>query len=452
MLITRDSIAPNEVENLIIQNTNTQNQNQAYIIKYDSNNLVSSVTPICYNANTTNRSGDECFTVAYWQCNYPGHTTDGICTHGNWVGVSVCIDGQGGGGGSSGSGNHGAGGGAGYGGGGAGYNGSIITAPVAPDYTSISLTTTLSLTQAQQDWLNMGSQSIIRKELQIYLFNNLVDNPNGTNNAIAFANWAVTYLMANPSVAWSIFSPHFNNLDTYDYLNSYNFSSQSTTFVNQVISEIINTPINLLDSNVTLINGNLSNQITDMTAYLKCFDSTQPAIFTIYVDQPTANSNTPWSGNPISPNVGHTFISIKQGTIRRVLGFYPSSSVDLNAPAVTGICENNSAHEFDVSLSLNISASQLNSLISYIKIKSSSIYNLNTFNCTDFGMGAMSLAGIAIPSAYGTWGAPGVGSGAGDNPGQLGQNIRNMSVSSSIVKTTSTGNAQSSWCLSPFGR
>ena len=195
--------------NLIIQNTNTQNQNQAYIIKYDSNNLVSSVTPICYNANTTNRSGDECFTVAYWQCNYPGHTTDGICTHGNWVGVSVCIDGQGGGGGSSGSGNHGAGGGAGYGGGGAGYNGSIITAPVAPDYTSISLTTTLSLTQAQQDWLNMGSQSIIRKELQIYLFNNLVDNPNGTNNAIAFANWAVTYLMANPSVTMQQFQKWF---------------------------------------------------------------------------------------------------------------------------------------------------------------------------------------------------------------------------------------------------
>jgi hypothetical protein len=220
-------------------------------------------------------------------------------------------------------------------------------------------------------------------------------------------------------------------------------------FVNRVLDEIKNAPVNPITSNITIIDGNLTNQISDITNYLKCFDSTQPAVFTLYVDQPTANSNTPWSGNPLNPDVGHTFFSIKQGTIRRVLGFYPSASVNLGNPATIGVCKNDSAHEFDTSLSLNINASQLNNILNYIKLKASTTYNLNAFNCTDFGMRAISLAGMTIPSAYGTWGAPGVGSGAGDNPGQLGQNIRNIPVSSSVVKTTSTGNAQSNMGTCP---
>lgn len=220
-------------------------------------------------------------------------------------------------------------------------------------------------------------------------------------------------------------------------------------FVKQVINEIMNTPVNPIAPNITLVGGDLTNKISDITDYLKCFDSTQPAVFTLYVDQPTANSNAPWSGNPVNPNVGHTFVSIKQGTVRRVLGFYPSTSVNLDNPATTGICKNDSAEEFDVSLSLNVNISQLNNILNYIKFKASTTYNLNTFNCTDFGMSVMSLAGITIPSAYGTWGATGIGSGAGDNPGQLGQNIRNMPVSSGVVKTTSSGNAQSNMGTCP---
>lgn len=228
-----------------------------------------------------------------------------------------------------------------------------------------------------------------------------------------------------------------------------NITLEDFEFANQLVSDYMNNIINPIASNIPLINISLANQITDIIDYLKCFDPTQPAVFTLYVDQPTANSNTPWSGNPLSPDVGHTFISIKQGTIRRVLGFYPSSSVDLNNPSVTGVCENNSNHTFDVSLSLNITTTQLKNILSYIKFKSASTYNLNTANCTDFGMGAIKLAGIDIPSAYGTWGAPGVGSGAGDNPGQLGQNIRNMPVANNVVKTTSTGNAQSNMGTCP---
>jgi hypothetical protein len=215
-------------------------------------------------------------------------------------------------------------------------------------------------------------------------------------------------------------------------------------YVSQIISQMVSTPNSPLANNVTLVRPPTTvSEITDINDYLKCFDKTQPASFTLYVDQPTANSNTPWSGNPLSPDVGHTFISIKQGGTRRLIGFYPGVEVDLSAPATAGVFHDNSAHEYDVSISLVINPLQLNNLLSFIKTKSTATYNLNSYNCTDFGMGAAALAGLSLPSAYGTWGAPGVGTGAGDNPGQLGQNIRALPTPTGAVKSTSSGTALS---------
>lgn len=207
--------------------------------------------------------------------------------------------------------------------------------------------------------------------------------------------------------------------DILNYVSENGFSEESTQFALSVLSEICSSNNPNLPSNVQFFLGNVLNNINNINDYLKCFDLTQPASFTIWVDQPTANSNTAWSGNPLSqegPNVGHTFISIKQGNIRRVLGFYPSTPVDLENPASPGVLQNNSAHEFDVSLSVVISPTKLSSVINYIKTKSDSIYNLNSYNCTDFGMGLANLAGISLASAYGTWSMVGIGSGGGDNP------------------------------------
>jgi hypothetical protein len=240
------------------------------------------------------------------------------------------------------------------------------------------------------------------------------------------------------------FSININNTEVIDYLISDAFSLESQDFANHVINEIANTPNNPLPSNVIIIRPNQTNEIKNINDYLKCFDPSQPAVLTMYVDQPTANSNSAWSGNPLSqegPNVGHTFISIKQGNYRRLLGFYPKIAVNLDNPANPGVLQNNSIHEFDVSISLPINASGLSNLINYIKTKSTAIYNLNTYNCTDFGMGAAAAAGLSLPSAYGTWGFTGIGSGAGDNPGQLGQNIRNYPIKPNMVITTTTGTA-----------
>ncbi len=58
-------------------------------------------------------------------------------------------------------------------------------------------------------------------------------------------------------------------------------------------------------------------------------------------------------------------------------------------------------------------------------------------------MGASAAAGLPLPSAYGTWGMTGIGYGSGDNPGQLGQNVRHYSIKPGMVITTTTGTAPS---------
>ncbi len=234
----------------------------------------------------------------------------------------------------------------------------------------------------------------------------------------------------------------FNEIIEYQIQN--NWSDDSRNFAYSVINEIISTPTNSLPSNVEIFRPNPANEIKDIKDYLKCFDMSQPAVFTLYVDQPAPNSNA----SHVGTDVGHTFISIRQGGIRRVLGFNVTESL---YPPITKSCPgsftNDSGHQFDVSISLNINSTQLTNLINYTLANSTATYNLDTFNCTDFGMNAIKLTGITLPTAYGTYQTDVSGIvvqvGAGDNPGQLGQNIRNLPESPGVVKTTSTGSAAS---------
>ena len=177
--------------------------------------------------------------------------------------------------------------------------------------------------------------------------------------------------------------------------------------------------------------------IPDITEYLKCFDLTKNATVTLYVDQPKANESDTWSGFPTDPNVGHTFISITQGGITRVMGLYPDTSVNpfSSNPSTNGQLVDNAGHDFDVSASVNISSSQLTNLYNGI-LSSHASYNLNTFNCTDFGIKMGNLLSMGIPDTNGTW--PG---GGGSNPGNLGQDIRNMSLKNGVTRNSTGGKA-----------
>ncbi|HFK5537272.1 TPA: hypothetical protein ACGZ96_002418 [Elizabethkingia anophelis] len=178
-------------------------------------------------------------------------------------------------------------------------------------------------------------------------------------------------------------------------------------------------------------------KITNIKDYLKCLNLSQGATVTLYVAQPTPNTTDTWSGSVTDPNVGHTFISITQGGTTRFMGFYPSQGISpfSSPPAAKGVLINDQGHSFNVSITSNINSTQLSNLVGYINSVSTATYNLNTFNCTNFGIDAAAKVGISLPKTSGSW--PG---GGGSNPGNLGQDLRNLN-NSSVQKNTSGGNA-----------
>lgn len=180
-----------------------------------------------------------------------------------------------------------------------------------------------------------------------------------------------------------------------------------------------------------------SNKISNINDYLKCFNLAQSAELIIYVDQPTANNSASWSGTFTDPYVGHTFVAIQQGGIRKVFGYYPSTNVSLTYPNDPKAFGNDQGHTFDVSLSIPINPDQLLNVIGYAN-NAPSTYNLNTYNCTDFAIAIGNLVGLGLPDSYGTW--PG---GGGSNPGQLGQEIRNMTLPTNSSRQTTGANAAS---------
>ncbi len=195
----------------------------------------------------------------------------------------------------------------------------------------------------------------------------------------------------------------------------------------------------------TVLFQNVSDpEITDIDDYLKCFDLTSGATITIYVDQPVANSSDTWvDADPsilsIDPDVGHTYISITQNGVTRTLGYYPTPNT-IN-PAIgnnssNSVIRNNEGHSYDVSISTNVSSSQLSNIIDGVS-NYNSTYHLNTNNCTDFGITIGNMAGLGLPDTYGSWPF-----GGGSNPGNLGQDIRGMNSVNGSTISTSSGNTQ----------
>ena len=171
--------------------------------------------------------------------------------------------------------------------------------------------------------------------------------------------------------------------------------------------------------------------IEDMQKFLKCFNSTQSAKLTIYVDQPIANQNDSWtSGNG---KAGHAFISITQGSLTRSWGLYPAGQANpfnTNDPHVFG---NNSQDEFDVSISKTINSTSLRNILDNARNYNRN-YDLNSNNCTDYVISVGNLAGINLPDPQSTW--PG---GSGSNPGAFGQALRIMPLTNGMTRNTVTG-------------
>lgn len=189
------------------------------------------------------------------------------------------------------------------------------------------------------------------------------------------------------------------------------------------------------EKDVVVIGPDPEKVIDKINEYLKCFDLSKSAEVIIYVDQPLSNNSKAWSGT----DVGHTFIAIQQGLTRRVFGYWPATSI-YPAPGYSTdnmVFGNDENHHFDVSLSTSVDANKLFSIIAYAS-NAPKVYDLDNYNCTDFAIEVGKIAGLPLSDSYGSW--PG---GAGSNPGQLGQDIRNMTLPANSQRQTTEANAAS---------
>ncbi|RBW59158.1 hypothetical protein DS884_05255 [Tenacibaculum sp. E3R01] len=177
------------------------------------------------------------------------------------------------------------------------------------------------------------------------------------------------------------------------------------------------------------------SSIEDIEEYLKCFNKTKSAKLTIYVNQPIANNGSAFTTG--TDKAGHAFISITQGDITRVYGFYPEGNASPYSPNGTFIFGNNENNLFDVSISFNINSVSLNNIINDANNYTSN-YDLNTNNCTDFVIQTAGLCGVNLPDPQSSW-----LNGGGSNPGAFGQALRNMNLPSGMTRNTSGGSANS---------
>lgn len=169
----------------------------------------------------------------------------------------------------------------------------------------------------------------------------------------------------------------------------------------------------------------------------KCFDTTKPAELTIYVEQSIEGSRK------LTANIGHTFVGIKQEGIVRNLGFYPDSPRATLLANQDSEIHDNSGSKFHISITVSITASQLKKAIKAINGYPSK-YDLNNYNCTDFGIEVAKKSGLDLPKTVGKYGI----FFKGNNPSDLGEDIREMSDNGYIIinKTAGTAPARKGTC------
>lgn len=178
---------------------------------------------------------------------------------------------------------------------------------------------------------------------------------------------------------------------------------------------------------------------------------------TVYIEQPVPNTTETYSGT----DPGHTFVSMNINdpsnpinNITQTFGYYPATSVNpvLGNNTANGEFRDNSGHNYHVSATTNLNLSDFYNLVNFVDGWGNSIpqYNLETNNCTDFGIQVGNFAGMSLPDTTGSWSVdvPLVGEvelGSGSNPGNLGQDVRALNTLNVTVNATTGSSAPSGY-------
>jgi hypothetical protein len=194
-----------------------------------------------------------------------------------------------------------------------------------------------------------------------------------------------------------------------------------------------------------------TNVIGNIIDYNKCFTNVAGSgnIFkvTVCVDQPEPGTRQAWGisspgvngstfgSNPV--NVGHCFLIFSESTgagqIKRNVGFYPSTGVSPVSPVAPGEFSNDDQHGYNIALTIAITNSQFFTMLNFVNDEANAEYNLNSFNCVSFVIQTLAKGDLYLPSTIGTW--PG---GSGNDPGDLGEDIRSMPLLSNMTLSTTS--------------
>ncbi|MEP7372313.1 MAG: hypothetical protein ABI675_02920 [Chitinophagaceae bacterium] len=190
------------------------------------------------------------------------------------------------------------------------------------------------------------------------------------------------------------------------------------------------------------------NRIGNIKDYFKCFDN-NPSDDHVYevmlcVSQPQAGSKEPWEfsrklgsteDNPVF--VGHAFLVMKEKAgskiVIRNVGFYPEGNVWPYNPSDQGCLNNDSYTEFNIALNIKVTCHQFNKILGYLSKGNDKgfLYNLSSNNCTTFVLDALLEGDIRLPRNVGSWHR-----GCGLNPGNLGEDLRTVKVTSDMKLIT----------------
>ncbi len=150
-------------------------------------------------------------------------------------------------------------------------------------------------------------------------------------------------------------------------------------------------------------------------------------ILTIYVDQPGSGGDRDTYEDFFDPDPGHTFVELRDTQTGEsiVRGFHPSQSVNpFGTITALGDVREDSKYlpDVDVKTDFPLTEEQYKKAKAFIEEteKNPGVYNLNTNNCTDFGICVAREAGQYLPDTQGKW----PGGGKGSNPGDLGEDLR----------------------------
>lgn len=248
-----------------------------------------------------------------------------------------------------------------------------------------------------------------------------------------------------PDIKALIFSPNYIQ-DTYNRCQNGrptsprgvsigpDYCKPRRTELKQLREELIQDHLDNIEARPFFVADDLSSKVDPKTK-TKCFDKTKPAKIIIYVEQPIPNSRE------ITADIGHTFIGIEQGGITRYLGFYPDSpgATLVGDKSVDAEIHDNSGSPFDVSISTTVTSAQLTKVINLIN-NYPKIYNLEEYNCSDFGIQIGKEAGLSLPATIGKYSNI-LFKFEGRNPADLGEDIRKVKQTGNIKINNKSGNA-----------